>query len=522
MSAKKDNKEPQIESTGLAPVTPNLQEDKIPELNQKPPEENAQNDSKSMHEASTSEDTKDSETNTSQPDQQDPDTHIQKQVEQTNTESINEKPQQAGNKNENLSSSSKESVIDVNITEKPPKKSLKRLLLISIILIICGAIVALFFTGTLSFSAEFISPVPENPDVLSYETSAREQKEVIGFLPYWNMKEEENFRYHLLTQIAFFALEIDKDGNIHTLKEDGTEEPGWTAYKSQAFGTVFRKAKENGTKVILTIQAMDHDTIVSVVNDQAKRKRAIDNTLEIIELKNLDGVNIDFEYAGSPPYVTTNNFTAFVKEMRLALDENNPDLQLSVDVFADSTTKVRLWDIPKIAEHVNHIIIMAYDFHRASSKIAGPVAPIRGAPDLWQYDIIKTLTDYTNAIPAEKIILGVPYYGYEWRTTSEELYATTYPNTGALATFKRIQTIIENDSASLDWDEISLSPRITHTIEGKTFQIYYENEISLGLKYDLIQESGLAGTAIWALGYDGNRPNLWNILAEKFYADKAS
>ena len=61
-----------------------------------------------------------------------------------------------------------------------------------------------------------------------------------------------------------------------------------------------------------------------------------------------------------------------------------------------------------------------------------------------------------------------------------------------------------------------MSPRLTYTENNNTYQIYYENETSLGLKYDLVNESGLAGIAIWALGYDGQFPNLWNLLPEKF------
>lgn len=408
------------------------------------------------------------------------------------------------------------------LKENKPKSSKKKLffLLLFIILII-GSALALFMTGIISLEPKFISPIPESTNVLSYETREElKKKEVIGFLPYWNFKQEPNIRYQLLTQIAFFALGIDADGNIIKFTEDGNQEPGWTAYNSQTFGEIIRKARNSGTRVILTLQCMNHDAISSVVNDPKKRRHLVDQTLDIIELKNLDGINIDFEYAGSPPNITVNNFTLLLSELRQALDEKNTDLILNVDVFADSTNKVRLWDIPEITNYVDQIIIMAYDFHRASSTIAAPVAPIRGAPEHWPYDITKTLANFTKIIPPGKIILGVPYYGYEWQTTSQEPYATTYPNTGALASFNRIQNLIETESPQLYWDEIALAPRITRLEKGKIYQIYYENETSLGIKYDLIHQSGLGGTAIWALGYDGERHNFWNLLAEKFFVNK--
>lgn len=409
--------------------------------------------------------------------------------------------------------------------EKPPLKqrsSKKRYLkLIFIFTLLLLTISATIITLSLSTKKEFLSPIPQNSNTnliqSEIDSNNIQPKEIIGFLPFWNFKEEENFRYHLLTQVAFFALEIDENGNIKKLKADGTEEPGWTAYKSQKFGTIYRKAKNSGTKITLTIQAMKPDIIESIVNNPQNRKRAIDQTIEIIDQKNLDGVNIDFEYAGAPAYTTTKNFTQFIKEFNQALLLKNPHLTLSIDVFADSAAKVRIWDIPQIIEYVDHIIIMAYDFHRPSSRIAAPVAPIRGAPKLWQYDISKTLATFSKVAPLNKIILGVPYYGYEWRTTSTNRYATTYPNSGATATFKRIQSIIDENNPSFDWDEEAMSPRLIYYKNNNIQQIYYENETSLGIKYDLIHQSGLAGTAIWALGYDGSFPNLWNLLTEKFF-----
>ncbi len=403
----------------------------------------------------------------------------------------------------------------VNTLKNRLRKNFK--IITALLITLASIAAATFVIVSATKDQVFISPLADNPTTLSSKTVYEPpKKEKIGFLPFWNMKEEPNIRYHQLTQLAFFALAIDAQGNIQKLTEDGYEEPGWTAYKSQTFAAVVRKAKESGTKVILTIQAFDTDTITAIVSDTSKRTNVINQTIELINNKNLDGINIDFEYAGTPNYQTTKNFTRFVEEFNIALKEKNQNYILNVDVFADSSTKVRIWDIPKLAESVDQIIIMAYDFHRPSSPVAAPVAPIRGSPDLWEYDIVKTIRDFTTNVSPEKIILGVPYYGYEWRTTNEKKYAPTYPGTGALATFKRIQQLIKEQNPILGWDEQALSPRLTYNLQGKVFQIYYDNETSLGIKYDLVNESGLAGIAIWAIGYDGTYPNLWNLLSEKF------
>ena len=52
-------------------------------------------------------------------------------------------------------------------------------------------------------------------------------------------------------------------------------------------------------------------------------------------------------------------------------------------------------------------------------------------------------------------------------------------------------------------------------------QLYYDDTQSLGLKYDLVNARGLRGAGIWALGYDGSRPELYALLKAKFREDSS-
>jgi len=47
-------------------------------------------------------------------------------------------------------------------------------------------------------------------------------------------------------------------------------------------------------------------------------------------------------------------------------------------------------------------------------------------------------------------------------------------------------------------------------------QIWYDDSISLGLKYDFAINKNLKGIGIWALGYDDGRTELWNLIEKKF------
>ena len=139
--------------------------------------------------------------------------------------------------------------------------------------------------------------------------------------------------------------------------------------------------------------------------------------------------------------------------------------------------------------------------------------------------VTQTIADFTKIIPTSKIILGVPYYGYQWQTASNQFMAQTYFQTGALATYKRTQKLLHPEDQTnpsvlglqTHWNDLTLTPWISFTDQfGRNQQIHYEDERSLGLKYDLVNQNNLGGIAIWALGYDGHHPQLWQLLEQKF------
>jgi spore germination protein YaaH len=154
---------------------------------------------------------------------------------------------------------------------------------------------------------------------------------------------------------------------------------------------------------------------------------------------------------------------------------------------------------------------------------AGPVAPLSCKCDFatsydsvcLDQDIVSHLSAMIKNVPSEKIVLGVPFYGYEWQTASKNFLANTYPGTGALATYARIQTLFSDpkiSSLSAMWSEKTFSPYLTFEQEGKIYQIYFENNRSLEEKVKLIKSANLGGIAIWALGYETPHKDLWGPI----------
>ena len=182
-----------------------------------------------------------------------------------------------------------------------------------------------------------------------------------------------------------------------------------------------------------------------------------------------------------------------------------------------------MYDSAPFGKIVDLVIVMAYDFFRPSSLLAGPVAPLRGRcqeptnqVSCLDYDIVTSISDINKLVPSYKIILGIPFYGYEWQTVDGAFMARPYPKTGGLATYKRIQSLFSDTSVSslsASWSDETLTPFLSYSKNGNTYQIYYENEDSLKLKVDFIHQAKLSGLAVWALGYEIPHQNLWQTIA---------
>jgi hypothetical protein len=133
--------------------------------------------------------------------------------------------------------------------------------------------------------------------------------------------------------------------------------------------------------------------------------------------------------------------------------------------------------------------------------------------------------DYKN-VDQNKLILGVPYYGNWWQTKSKEPYTPIDSISG-----KWIKSLYYNEIIN----SYSQKEKVRDSISGTPFlrwqdgsnwnQIWYDDDTSIGVKYDFALQKNLKGIGIWALGFDNGRQELWNEIEEKFliptYADQS-
>lgn len=341
-------------------------------------------------------------------------------------------------------------------------------------------------------------------------------KRVLGFLPYWTMAEASPSA--AVTDVAYFSVTIDGSGSL-VERTNGEVDMGLHRLQGELFESWLETTQEYGQKMHITITLLNNDDISALLTRKAAQEKAIFTITQLLASYPFEGVVMDLEYSGSPEPVLRENYTKFIADLEQALDSVDEDIELSVAVYGSAASKYQIWDVEKIGQAADFLVVMSYDYHVRSSSVVGPVAPIFGrGSGRWEDDIVSNMRDLLLVVPAEKVLLGIPFYGYEWTATSENLGATTFPQSGSTATYKRVLELLSDPEVRAEekWDEDALSPYIVYKEGGNTQFIYYENARSFSYKLDFVEQVGLAGIAIWALGYEGPNPELWKVVEQKF------
>lgn len=350
------------------------------------------------------------------------------------------------------------------------------------------------------------------------------RREVFGFAPYWELSNNGQWNYNLLSTVAYFGLDVNSDGTF------ATQGGGWTGWNSADLTTVINNAHRAGARVVVVIKDFNDASINKIVTTSAMQS-LIDGTMAAIGGKNLDGVNVDFEPSGSPlfpdiPLGIVNLMTAMSSQVHTRY----PGSEVSIDTYAGAAsctpdpTQTCSFRIPLLAPAVDAMFVMAYDsvFSNMPGQ-AGPQAPMNG----WTFNDTVDVAQYLTQAPASKIILGVPYYGYVWSTRDGAPYSTAVSGASSITYAGVVGNLSCGAVAqTVNWDTTSQSPWSAWFSPktgdpcgdntGTPREMYYDNAASLGIKYDLVNTNNLRGTGVWALGYDSGRTELWDELAAKF------
>ena len=235
--------------------------------------------------------------------------------------------------------------------------------------------------------------------------------------------------------------------------------------------------------VVSNFGATDFDPALAHSAMVTNRDVTINSIATLAKTQGLTGINIDFEGL----YDTDrDNYTTFVTDLAQALHAEGSTLMLSVPAkAADDSNDTWSWpyDYAALASQADILQVMTYDEYVPGY---GP-GPVAGSD--WMQACLKYAA---TQIPADKILLGLPAYGYDYDTTA---------NTGAAVAWKDIPALLSATGATAQWDSASNSPFFDYTdSSGDTHEVWYEDTKSIQLKSGYAVSLELKGVSMWALG----------------------
>ena len=215
------------------------------------------------------------------------------------------------------------------------------------------------------------------------------------------------------------------------------------------------------------------------------QNRVLASVIQTMQRKGYQGLDIDFEYI---PREDSEGFLRFLENATAQLHAAGypTHVDLAPKTYADQPGLLyEAHNYGAIGSIVDTVLLMTYEWGYAY----GP--PLAVAP----LDQVRQVVEYAvTEIPREKILMGIPNYGYDWTIPYEK--GDRAVNIGSQAAVRRAARY----GAEIQFDEVAASPYFYYRDEnGRRHVVWFEDIRSIAAKYDLLDEFGLLGSGYWTI-----------------------
>jgi spore germination protein YaaH len=367
--------------------------------------------------------------------------------------------------------------------------------------------------------------------------------EVAGWIPYWADSKgikDATKNIKKIDMVFPFAYTLQSDGSIKDLA--GLSDKEWRKF--------IKLARSKNVEIVPTVMTSDGGSVHANLSYKELRKKHINAIMKEVKKHDFDGIDIDYEEKFS---TTKDHFSAFLKELKKELDKEDKLLTCTVEARTPPSSLYKT--VPKVLEYANdydalgrycdRLEIMAYDQQRADLKLneekAGePYFPVSDVD--WVEKVIKhALED----IPGDKILLGIPTYGYHYEVTVAPNWYSNYKRIGALnmpdildiadeydvkpgrnkagemsftyfadSSPYRVLNALPTPAGTRQGNEAAAKALLYANATGQTVKVRYAAYSDAGAiadKIELAREYGLKGIALFK--FDGEEDkNIWKLI----------
>lgn len=323
------------------------------------------------------------------------------------------------------------------------------------------------------------------------------------------IREEKNYETHNYNmkddkvtlawfQVSGVAGNSGIDNNIATASGVNVLAPTWYSVTDSsgsmscyASAGLVNKMHQRGTDVWALVSDFDTNVDFAALYSSKKARTNMVNTLiNDAEKYGFDGINLDFENIKS---AYAKDYLQFVRELSIECERKG--LVLSTDNYKPEAYN-RCYNLKEQSRFVDYVIVMAYDEHYAGTD-AGSVASLPF--------VKEAVEDTVQLVGKEHVIAGIPFYTRIWTTTDGN---TTSRAVGMQAAVDQLNS----DGQVALWNDDCGQYVASYTVGNSTRQIWFEEEKSIEVKMQVIQENNVAGVAGWKLGLE--KSSVWSVISK--------
>ncbi|KUO66162.1 MAG: spore gernimation protein [Gracilibacter sp. BRH_c7a] len=297
-----------------------------------------------------------------------------------------------------------------------------------------------------------------------------------------------------LTYLSVFTYAVRRDGSLVAVED----QPSLNA------------AFNNGVIPVMVLANFEEGTFstelaTTILTNESLQDKVLDEALQVMETKGYGVLDFDFEYLGRENRERYNRF------LQKAVTRLRPRGYLVSAALAPKLTGDQVGvlyeghDYEAIGKIVDFIFFMTYEWGWSGGPPMA-VSPINQVRKVMEYAL--------TVVPKNKIMMGIPHYGYDW--TLPYVRGGTWAR--SITPNQAIQLAVRY-GVSIQYDTTSQAPFFEYKDEqGKDHVVWFEDARSIQAKFDLVKELGIRGFFYWVLR--GGFPQNWLLIEENFIVRK--
>ena len=277
-----------------------------------------------------------------------------------------------------------------------------------------------------------------------------------------------------LTYLSIFSYGVTDEGALVPLRDD---EP------------LIEMAKNAGVAPLLVLTTVDEsggfnsERAVRILESGESRQRLANELRAVIAQKGYYGVDVDMEYI---PGRLREDYTALVEFLKKELAPHPVFIALAPKTSRDQPGLLyEAHDYAGMGQAADRTLIMTYEW----GHTYGPPLAVAPLPN-----VARVMDFAVGEIPREKLLMGLPNYGYDWTLPYEQGQpARSIGNYEGVA-------IARKYGAEIQFDETAESPWFRYyDTRKRQHEVWFEDARSYQAKLALVRELGIKGVSIWNL-----------------------